>query len=241
MADNEKPKHNWGPAVVGGLADVPVGVASAAGGGMIAKKLFKGKGSELIAGVLAGGAAAAYADHLQRNAEKAHMSKVATEGNRYLEKLAEMTAEEQAALKRGYDRPSVREAWSGLKYGVAGSAAGAVAGAGLAAGAAYLGKGKPAAAAALGAGLGMNVGGVAGAIKGMFVGRSAAATNNAILDKLRGTHPEDVDAAILRDGKKSKIVGALGAANPFHGWADTNISNQRYSEAVQRLAAKGNQ
>lgn len=178
--------------------------------------------------LLAGGAAFAYTDHLQRKHEKAErlarlgnndMSKSA-ETNKYLEKIAEITAEQQRALDRGYDRPWVQAGIGGLVGNVAGGVVG-----GIAASAAH----NPALA---------SLGAVGGLIGGAMAGHRVAKKNNTVLDKLRETHPDEVDQAVIRDGRKSHIAGFVASPLGIPGVLDTTESNNRYEAALRRLSEK---
>lgn len=70
IAEQDKPKHDWKPAAVGGALEVPLGVGLAWTGKKIADVAFKGRHEAKLIGVLGGAAAAGEADYLQRRAEK---------------------------------------------------------------------------------------------------------------------------------------------------------------------------
>lgn len=250
---NQDQKHDWRPGLVAGASDLPVGIISGAGGAAAADAILKkklqsapperlarleklhGRVSHLGTGLIAGGAALAYADYMQRKHERelaeAKMSKVA---NVYLEKVAEqLTAEQQKALDRGYDRPSIRASATSLGHGLVGTIGGGAIGGTAAYLLAKRGKGLPVEAATIGTVIGGGVGNIAGTIHGYLKGGSRAVENNTTLDAMRNTHPDKVDHAIIRDGKKG-YVGAT-AFTGVHGYQDTREHNIRYEEALKRL------
>lgn len=143
---NQDQKHDWRPGLVAGASDLPVGVISGAGGAAAADAILKkklqsapperlarleklhGRVSHLGTGLIAGGAALAYADYMQRKHEKelaeAKMSKVA---NVYLEKVAAQMTTEKAinVMDDTGDRHKVSNPKTPL---VAGAVSGAVGG-----------------------------------------------------------------------------------------------------------------
>lgn len=65
----EEHDHDWKPAVVGGLADIPAGAAVGWAGTELGKKMFGGR-TALATGLVSGATTAVAADYLQRRAEK---------------------------------------------------------------------------------------------------------------------------------------------------------------------------
>lgn len=143
---NQDKKHDWRPGLVAGASDLPVGVISGAGGAAAADAILKkklqsappehlarleklhGRVSHLGTGLIAGGAALAYADYMQRKHEQelaeAKMSKVA---NVYLEKIASQMTTEKAVdiMDHTHDRHKISNPKTPL---IAGTTAGAVGG-----------------------------------------------------------------------------------------------------------------
>lgn len=65
----EEKEHDWSPAIVGGLADIPAGAAIGWAGHELGKKFMGGR-TALATGLVSGATTAAAADYLQRRAEK---------------------------------------------------------------------------------------------------------------------------------------------------------------------------
>lgn len=231
-------KHDWRPGLIAGAADLPVGIAAGAGGAFLANQALKSKISKAVGdpaklakltklhgvashigtGVIAGGAALAYTDFLQRKHEK--QLRNSNMSNKYLEKIAAMTTEQSNAVNGGYDRPWMHAAGGAMLGTMAGGAVGAAAGM----------IAKNPALAAVG-----RIGRIAGSIGGGVAGYQRAKKRNEILDGLVGTeHEAERTKAVLRDGKKSHLEGFLFSPAGIGGYMDTTKSNNRYTDVVAK-------